>query len=408
MKKIPISAHPQWKDYVTPKLLRQAPIHRWLVFPHSFSGELVKELSEKWGLDEHDVILDPFLGAGTTLVTSKEIGISATGFDISPYSIFITNVKTQNYNLNRLEQNWGKIKDNLHLTKRKPKKTYPDLVEKALSPKILSSFEEIDKIISLYSSSSKEQSFFRLALFKIIPEFSKAKASGGWLKWTDIQNTRHEILSKYDVQVNIMMEDLKSTQLNKKTNIQTQLCDARFLPSSKKKFTAVITSPPYPNRHDYTRIFGVELMYGFLDWEGTRTLRYQSIHSHPESKPVRPKHKNYVTPKDLCKTIKVIKNENSDNRVIAMLEGYFVDLYCCFKEIAKVCAKKAPIAIVLGNAQYYGEPVCVDEIAANIGEQVGLICTDILAARLRGNSAQQMKLYGRHPSRESVIIFRNG
>lgn len=58
---------------------------------------------------------------------------------------------------------------------------------------------------------------------------------------------------------------------------QVQIADARSLPDPKGTYTAVITSPPYPNRHDYTRVFGVELLFEFLDWERLRMLRYQSF-----------------------------------------------------------------------------------------------------------------------------------
>jgi hypothetical protein len=35
-----------------------------------------------------------------------------------------------------------------------------------------------------------------------------------------------------------------------------------------------------------------------------------------------------------------------------------------------------------------------------------LRCERIVAARYRGNSAQQMKTFGRHPARESVVYFQ--
>lgn len=407
MNNIPISTYSKWKDYVTPKLLRETPIHRWLIFPHSFADELVKEIVDIWGLDEHDYILDPFVGAGTTLTSAKSLNISATGFDISPFAVFVSNVKTAHYNIVSLEKDWQDIKLNFNPFKvRILKKHYQDLVLKALSPNILIAMENLDEIIKKYSSNIINQSFFRLALFKIIPLFSKAKASGGWLKWVDNNKGCEELFSEYSINVDLMISDLLTSKESKIKN-KAYLGDSRFLPTNNK-YSAVITSPPYPNRHDYTRVFGVELMYGFLDWEETRAIRYQSIHSHPESKPLRPDHKGYVIPNLLEKSIKKIKMNCSENRVLSMIEGYFIDLYCCFKELSKVCIKDAKIAIILGNAQYFGEPLYVDEIAACIGKQAGLLCTDIITTRIRGNSAQQMKIYGRHPSRESVIIFRNG
>ncbi len=89
-----------------------------------------------------------------------------------------------------------------------------------------------------------------------------------------------------------------------------------------------------------------------------------------------------------------------------MIEGYFLDLYLSLREVQRVCSPKARSAFVVGNAQYQGVPIAVDELTAEVGEQAGLTCEKILVARYRGNSAQQMGKYGRNPSRESVVVFR--
>ena len=88
-----------------------------------------------------------------------------------------------------------------------------------------------------------------------------------------------------------------------------------------------------------------------------------------------------------------------------MLQGYFLDMYLCLKEIFRVCREDAKVAFVLGNAQYDGKAVHVDELTAQIGEQVGLTCKEIRTVRRRGNSAQQMAKYGRAAARESVVVF---
>lgn len=407
MNKFLFSSCPKWKDYVTPKLSRSSPFHSWLVFPHSYAGVLVHELVDKWKLDDNDRILDPFCGAGTTLLAAKELGIKATGYDISPYAVFVTNAKTGNYNIIVLERVWEEIKAKLtSFSRRKLQKTYPDLIQKAFSQEILMTIERVDEIISQFATDARVRLFFRLALFSTMPSVSNAQATGGWLKWVDNRKTSGFLLSSFIKKVEFMFVDVRGIEHPKVIN-NAILGDARCLDIKDGEFSTIITSPPYPNRHDYTRVFGVELMYGFLDWEGTRAVRYQSFHSHPESKPVRPKYDEYVQPQLLQNSLSAIKERCSERRIMTMLAGYFVDLYCSFREMSRVCAKGGNIALVLGNAQYYGEQLLVDEIAAHIGEQVGLRCIEIITTRIRGNSAQQMKKYGRNPSRESVILFKN-
>ncbi len=68
--------------------------------------------------------------------------------------------------------------------------------------------------------------------------------------------------------------------------------------------------------------------------------------------------------------------------------------------------KNGHIALVLGNVQYCGVPVRVDQITAEIGEALGLDCTAIIVARRRGNSPQQVTRFGKSQSAESVIVFR--
>ena len=163
----------------------------------------------------------------------------------------------------------------------------------------------------------------------------------------------------------------------------------------------MITSPCYPNRHDYTRVFGVELTFDFLDRKRLHELRYQSFHSHPEAHPQRPSANDYEPPDGLEESIRDIQ----DKRIRRMLRGHFLHMYLCLRELSRVCCGAANVAVVVGNARYSGRVIRVDEYTAELGERVGLICREIRAVRWRGNSAQQMGRYGRVASRESVVLF---
>jgi len=404
--KYPIEERTAWRWWVTPKPLVDKPIHNWLIFPHSFTSELVYALIEEWGLGPNDLILDPFVGAGTTLLAAKEKGIPAKGYDLSPMAVLTTKVKIFNYNISRLEAAWSEIEKVLISARWDGvSKDYPKLVKKALPGKLLGAFDALAKTIDDLPYSKAERDFFRLALLSIIPQFSRAVATGGWLKWVDKKNGIRHFPKALDRQVLKMLNDIQKSRLPRKAQWQVQQADARSLPVSPGTYSAVITSPPYPNRHDYTRVFGIELMFGFMDWKQTRQLRYQSFHSHPEARPQRPESNGYTPPRSLIKLVEKIHQNSNDPRIPKMLEGYFLDMYLCLREIKRVCKPKANIAFVVGNAQYNGEPLMVDELTAEIGEQAGLTYDRLLVARYRGNSAQQMGKYGRSPSRESVVIF---
>jgi hypothetical protein len=188
---------------------------------------------------------------------------------------------------------------------------------------------------------------------------------------------------------------------------EVAVADARRIPNPNRKYSAIITSPPYPNRHDYTRVFGVELMLSLLDWEQTRALRYQSFCSHPESHPQRPRANRYEIPDGLYRTLTSMRNECDDERIPNMLEGYFLDLYLCLREVKRVCRSNARVAFVVGNARYAGRAIPVDKLTAELGEQAGLRCGGLVVARYRGNSAQQMGQFGKQRSRETIVMFQN-
>lgn len=407
MRRFAVEEREDWRCWVTPKLLYGKPIHRWYVFPHSFTSELVHALIDEWGLTSKDHILDPFAGAGTTLLAAKEKGIPSTGYDLSPLAVLAAQVKIADYDAGRLNDLWLQLRRSIQPARwNGAAKDYPDLVRQALPGKLLGAFDALDRSIAGLDATKIERDFFRLVLLATMPEYSRAVAEGGWLRWVDRRRGTATLLGDFAERVGQMLEDLEKVPGRRGTAWYVRAADARSLPDEASTYSAVITSPPYPNRHDYTRIFGVELMFGFLDWEQTRQLRYQSFHSHPEARPVRSDTNGYAQPPRLARAIAEIARKEKTPRVKDMLEGYFIDMYLALREVRRVCRSGARLAFVVGNAQYGGIPIAVDELTAEIGEQVGLTCEKLLIVRYRGNSAQQMGKYGRNPSRETVVVFR--
>ncbi|MBI4787248.1 MAG: hypothetical protein HY782_09400 [Chloroflexi bacterium] len=84
--------------YDVPEWQRTKHVHRL----HPYLGKFIPQLVE-WFLARYfkagDVILDPFMGSGTTLVQGNELKMATIGLDISEFNCRIARVKTRKYDL---------------------------------------------------------------------------------------------------------------------------------------------------------------------------------------------------------------------------------------------------------------------------------------------------------------------
>ena len=84
---------------------------------HPYKGKFIPQLVEYF-LDSHlnthkrtiyfeqgDIVLDPFMGSGTTLVQSIELGIHSIGIDISEFNCLIAKVKCADYDMEEVKRN---------------------------------------------------------------------------------------------------------------------------------------------------------------------------------------------------------------------------------------------------------------------------------------------------------------
>src|SRR5689334_8698070 len=87
--------------------------HNFYRYPARFSPKLVRAVIEVF-TEPGDLVLDPFVGGGTTLVESMALGRHAIGTDISSLAIFVSNVKTTLYadaELERLQRWTHRVRD---------------------------------------------------------------------------------------------------------------------------------------------------------------------------------------------------------------------------------------------------------------------------------------------------------
>lgn len=386
--------------WLTPREARAEPVHRWFVFPHSYSPALVRHLLERLGVAEGATVLDPFCGAGTTLLEASSAGMKAVGLDLLPLAVLVARAKLSRPAPFALRD--AAVSAVAAARSAKASAAESELLRRALDPRAYGSLEA-----SLATASSDPAGrCVRVAVAAALRSLASLVADGGWLRSRTPAapaSRASEILGRH---LGEMQDDVDALAGRRPGRVLEG--DARALPLRDGSVQAVITSPPYPNRHDYTRVFGVELDLLFGFGPKVKRLRYRAMRSHPEAQPPDQSREGYREPSELSRVVGDVAAEHSDPRIARMLRGYFEDSFAVLAELHRVLSSGGRAALVVGNAAYCGHPIPVDLHLAEIAEVAGLRVDAIETLRLRGNSAQQMAQHGRRPSRESAILLTKG
>jgi len=399
---------PDYRRLVTYVPNKKLPVYNWFKYKEGFSRELVFRILVDWKMSRDEIILDPFAGCGTTLLACKESGCKAVGLDILPVAVFVAKVKLQDWP--DLELLHNAIETLLDRKYRQPTLSFPKvaIIDKAFPKKVQDEILFYKECISEFDKPV--QDFLMLGLISILEQVSYTSKDGQFLRLVDrnippVKKTLRDQLSE-------MLDDLYRQQqlLFKagKAKVEILQGDAREPDLPKKywgKIGAVITSPPYLNRYDYSRTYSLELCTLFVDeFSDLRNIRHSLLRSHIESR----EHAG----KDICLPAldEILENldmkDLNNDRIPVMIRGYFEDMNLVIKQLVSYLRPGGLIALVVANARFEGELVPTDLILSELAENHGLKTESIWVTRYKGNSSQQMGRYGRIPVRESIVFWR--
>ena len=409
------------RQFVTYVPNKTAPIHRWFQYKEGFSHKLVKMFLDEFGADtaKHR-IFDPFAGCGTTLVVAQQMGFGAWGIDILPVAVFVSRVKlrqTGAYNLTQLKNAIDSLQQ---APFRHPTLTAPQdvpIIRLAYNPNILEQIlffkEQIQQvqdvnireflllglmaILEKVSYTSKDGQFLRLKREKQIPSVRKTLISQLWLMFDDLIGKRQQL----------GLPGLTHTSSNShsKQNVYVAKADTRSFSESYDDYAdIIITSPPYLNRYDYSRIYSLELCLQFVNqFEELKQVRHSLLRSHIES---REAPTNDVHHPALIEILNNLDGQELNNpRIPIMIKGYFEDMNLAIKQIAQISRPGAKVALVVANARFHGELIPVDLLLSDLAIEAGFEVERIMITRYKGNSSQQMGRFGRVAVRESITVW---
>ncbi|MFQ5842779.1 MAG: DNA methyltransferase [Thermodesulfobacteriota bacterium] len=392
---------------------RNIPLLRLYKYKEAFSFPFVRDFLRRLGITSNDYVFDPFAGMGTTLFASMLYGIPSIGVDKLPVATFVAETIPKFLSIRRgeLTSALENLRNDVSMILPAPVAIDVPIMELAFNRETILRLRQWKAAIDRLESPLKE--VFLLLFFAILEETSYTSKDGQFLRLIkdkkvsdpDEALSRKVSESEEDIaRVKWFVQNINGSIDCLPKVFHGDATDLRDIPFDKPP-TAVITSPPYANRYDYTRSYCLELCFHFVTcFEELKEIRFGIIRSHIESKVSDAEKPPHPVVGEVVECLSAKKLNNP--RIPYMLTGYFIDMEKAINEWSRVLAPDAKVAMVVDNVRFEGELVPVDLVLTEIAEEAGFETKEIVISRYKGNSSQQMKKYGRVPVRESVVIWR--
>jgi len=447
-----LSQHFNKKIKLQPTLTRQLvsfqankprPSYRWYKYKEAFSASLIENLLSKYGITSGK-ILDPFAGSGTALFAASDIGLDADGIELLPagQQIILTRkcLETEFTKDDFNTINFWASKCPWHQSKVKIPLSALRITEGAYPNKTL-------ELIKLYmgawqKENDRVQSVLRFALLCILESISYTRKDGQYLRW-DYRSGRRQGATPFNKgeildfdkaicdKLHEICHDLKTDKehldlfhskvLQGNINLFCGSCLDIMPALPENSYDAVVTSPPYCNRYDYTRTYALELALLGIGEDEISSLRQEMLSCTVENRSkdllkINPEWTKAIVAADGQELLQAIlgylekekaEGRLNNNGIPRMVRGYFYEMACVIAECARILKPNAPLFMVNDNVRYAGASISVDMILSNIAEKLGFHVENILVLpNSKGNSSQQMGKHGRDPLRKCVYVWR--
>lgn len=446
---------------VSYQLSKKDMLHSWLKYKEGFSANLVNILLDDMGAVAGDLIMDPFMGSGTTALVCQMRGINSVGFDVMPISAVSIKAKANvmRYSLEEIQSlraEFLKLELPEDYDKTTPYVTITDTAYPEFNERFIQFATEW-----IYSSkySDEAKNLFTLCMINSLERCSYTWKSGQYLSWDcrskkvqrvneeraatgrklfPEQQVRDVIENIQDAVSEELLHVISDISMIQGQGVQESTATIDFrqnsvlfeLPTMPDAcLKGVITSPPYCNRYDYTRTYALELVYLGLGEKELKQMRQDLLSCTVESKPkievlrdfyvsvgAQERFDDIMSCIDTNAAFQEIRTalwqrkqagELNNNGVIRMVEGYFTELAFIYAELFRLCKPGATVAFVNDNVRYGGEVIPVDYLSTSFAEQFGFIPEKVYCLRQKkGNSSQQMKKYGRIALRKSITVWK--
>jgi DNA modification methylase len=374
------------------------PLHNYHSFPAKFPPELPRSFILEL-TSPKDIVLDPMLGSGTTILEAFLNNRHAVGCDIDPLALLMSKVKTSSPNLEELYQYGLKVlaKAKVLLEEEQSnietnlKNRWDDrtkaFVDYWFLPQTQLELQALSQAIEEISETGVKE-FFQLAFSSII-----ITKSGGVSLALDLGHTRphrvkpilnetdeqpenkskriHSAIKAFEKRFNTNLNALRMREsLNVDCPPQVHYSYAQDLPLRDNSVDLIVTSPPYAsNAIDYMRAHKFSLVWlGYtIDELSKQKTEYIGNEKVKDSIEMLTAYSDAVIT-DIA-TVDVVKSK--------ILRSYFNEMKLVISEMFRVLKPGKGAIVVVGNSTFRGKDTCTGQCLADIGKSIGFLVPGI-------------------------------
>ena len=425
---------------------KSEPGFRWFKYKEGFSSVLVDYVLDRCKVTAGE-ILDPFAGSGATLFVASRRGLHSTGIELLPIGCEIIKARRETIShRSEVISALKKWKASHHWIESKQQGvSFPHLAitNGAFPPR---NEELLGKYLRAVSNLKQQsvRTVLRAAALAVLEEISFTRKDGQYLRWDyrsgrrqgeklfnkgaikDFNVAIREKLGQFieDLDDSPSLLDLAPTPRRGRIRTICGSCLEQLPKLQENSFDALMTSPPYCNRYDYTRTYALELALLGVNEEALRILRQRMVSCTVENREKEGLHvlftpKTFERAKAIFQSqellnhivdyLEALKEEDqlNNNGIPRMVKNYFWELTLTLIECWRVLKPGAPFVMVNDNVRYAGIAVPVDLILSRIAEEIGFEVEKIWVLPIgKGNSSQQMGEHGREELRKCVYFWR--
>lgn len=279
------------------------PFHNWYNFVLGYAPDFPLYIIKKYGIKSGDIVLDPFMGTATTNVVAKSLGIESLGVEANDYFIGVGNAKMSwDVDIHLIEEKASEIllavgnklkkidfTDNPCDSKKTSYKELASQRPSELTQRYISDrpYVKLSVIKNVLKQKIKKDSpkyiwnFFHTAFSSIIVPSSNISYGPGF--GVKKPKSDVDVVKLFTKKLERMINDLHGVENSdvKKTPYRIIWGDARSLSRyiEPNSVDFLITSPPYPGDHEYTKHTKLELMMGLdvLTLSDFRTIKKRML-----------------------------------------------------------------------------------------------------------------------------------